>query len=334
VLVDAIGVTEHDFVDPPLNRDKGISLERLLGKAATLTLTEDETATLASRLAALDLQLTAAERAELDAVAGRPIKSIVRALVDAVDPDRQAKAAQGAADPQQAVQALLDAAVQPLAANPDLRSRILELRRSHDRIIDDVNTDTLIDAYGVVDTDRARTVVESWKTYLDEHRDQITALQLLQESRERRVAFADIQELADRIQRPPYNWTPDLLWNAYATIDTDRVRRSDHHTLTDLVSLLRFTVGVDDQLVPYADRVRERYAGWLFQQQQAGVQFSDTERWWLDRMVDVITTSAGITPDDLDHAPFNERGGVDGALRDLGDHAGDYLDQLNTELTA
>jgi type I restriction enzyme R subunit len=62
VIVDAVGVTEHDFVDPPLNRDKAISLKKLLDKAATLTLTEDETATLASRLAKLELELTPAER--------------------------------------------------------------------------------------------------------------------------------------------------------------------------------------------------------------------------------------------------------------------------------
>ena len=92
MIVDAIGVTEHDFVEPPLNRDKGISLEKLLGKAATYTLSEDEIATLASRLAALELQLTRAERHELDAVAGQPLKAIVRALVDAVDPDQVAAA--------------------------------------------------------------------------------------------------------------------------------------------------------------------------------------------------------------------------------------------------
>lgn len=91
VLVDAIGVTEHDFVEPPLNRDKGISLAKLLGKAAACTLTEDETATLASRLAALELQLTSSERDELDAVAGRPVRTIVRDLVDAVDPDVQSR---------------------------------------------------------------------------------------------------------------------------------------------------------------------------------------------------------------------------------------------------
>jgi type I restriction enzyme R subunit len=361
VLVDAVGVTEHDFVEPPLNRVKGISLQKLLGKAATYTLTEDETATLASRLAALELQLTPSEREELDAVAGQSVKSIVRALVDAVDPEHQRDVlavitsstvipgdepvipglTRDLTDEQkQAIQQLLDDAVEPLAANPDLRNRILELRRAHDRVIDEVNADTLIDAYGVVDTDRARNVIESWRAYLDEHRDEITAIQVMDALRRSslprppHISFAEIAELADRISRPPRNWTPDLIWAAYATVEAPRVRRSAHHTLTDLVSLLRFTVGVDDELVPYADVVHERYAGWLAQQEQAGTHFTIDQRWWLDKMVEVIAVSAGISPADLDEAPFTERGGVDGALRDLGAKAADYVEQLNEDLTA
>ena len=334
VIVDAIGVTEHQFVDPPLNREQGVSLKQLLDKAATLTLSESETATLASRLAALELQLTTDERAELDQVAGGPVRDIVRGLVDAVDPDIQAQSTASAADPATAVQDLLDAAVRPIAANPNLRQRILELRRAHDRVIDEVSVDTLEDAYGVVDTSRARSIVESWQVYLEEHRDEITAIQLLADARQRRIAFADIKALADRIQRPPRNWTVDLLWAAYEAVEVDLVRHSDRHTLTDLVSLIRYTIGQDDELVPYADRIRERYAGWLLQQEQVGVRFSQTERWWLDRMVEVMAASAGISADDLDNAPFTERGGIDGAIRDLGPRAADLINRLNMELTA
>jgi type I restriction enzyme R subunit len=334
VIVDAVGVTEHEFVDPPLNRDKGVSLKQLLDKAATLTLTEAETATLASRLAALELQLTPDERAELDQVADGHVRDIVRGMVDAVDPDTQARVSAGAADPAAAVQHLLDSSVRPIAANPQLRQRILELRRTHDRVIDEVSVDVLEDAYGVVDTSRARSIVESWRAYLDEHRDEITAIQLLTEARERRISFADIKELADRIQRPPRNWTIDLIWAAHEAIEVDLVRHSDRHTLTDLVSLIRYTIWHDDELVPYADKVRARYAGWLRQQEQTGVTFTEQERWWLDRMVEVIAASAGVSPDDLDNAPFTERGGIDGAIHDLGSRAAQLIDQLNTELTA
>src|SRR5450759_2859286 len=334
VIVDAVGVTEHDFVDPPLNRDKTVSLKKLLEKAATLSLTEADTATLASRLAALELQLTDNERAELDQVAGMPVRHLVRDLVDAVDPDTQAQVLANAADPETAIQELLDTAVKPLASNPELRQRILELRATHDRVIDTVSVDVLLDAHGVVDTSRARSIVESWQQYLVDNRDEITAIQLMQEAKERRVSFAEIQELAERISRPPHNWTPDLIWSAYEAIDVRRVRHSDRHTLTDLVCLIRFATKLDDELVSYTEQVRHRYAGWLAQQAQAGVTFSPAERWWLDKMVEVIAVSAGISPDDLDNAPFTERGGVDGAIRDLGPKAATLIDQLNTNLTA
>ncbi len=303
VLVDAIGVTEHDYVDAaPLERAKSVSLKKLLDKAAALTLTEDETATLASRLAKLELQLTPAERDELDAVAGGPVRDIVRGLVAAVDTDEQAAAiaASPGIESVVAVQNLLDHAVQPLAANPQLRARILELRASHDQVIDEVSVDTLLDAHGVVDTERARSVVESWAAYLAENRDEITALHVLYSQPAGRISFADLRELAERIQRPPYNWTPDIIWNAYAAIDVDLVRHADRHTVTDLVSLVRFAMGVENELVPYADKVQERYVAWLAQQVQAGATFSDRQRWWLDRIADVIATSAGISAEDLE----------------------------------
>lgn len=337
VLVDAVGVTEHDHVDAtPLERTRSVSLERLLRKAAALTLTEDETASLASRLAKLELDLTSAERGELNELAGGSMRSVVQGLVAAVDPDEQAKAAAARPDDARAaVQELMDGAVRELASRPLLRERIVELRRRHDQLVDEVSIDVLLDAGGVVDADQARSVVTSWRQYLDDHRSEITALQLLYSQRaDQHVTFAELRELAERIKRPPHNWTPDLLWRAYETVEVDLVSHSDRHTVTDLVSLVRFTLGADERLEPFAVKVAERYAAWLAQQEQAGAQFTERQRWWLDRMADVIAASAGITEDDLDNVPFTEQGGVDGLLRDLGDRAAGYLTDLNRELTA
>ncbi len=214
-------------------------LKKLLEKAANLTITEDEAATLASRLAKLELDLTDAERVELDEVAGQPVRDIIRSLVDAVEPSTTTPEA-------------IEAALVPIASNPELRNRVLELRAAHDRIIDEVSTDELIEAGGgVVDTGKARTIVESWTAYLDEHRDEITALQLGgYEAGERRIDFGFIEGLAARIARPPHNWTPDIIWNAYAAVDGAKVHKSATHAVTDLVSLVRYATGVDDELIP------------------------------------------------------------------------------------
>jgi len=117
-------------------------------------------------------------------------------------------------------------------------------------------------------------------------------------------------------------------------IEMHKARHADRHTVADLVSLIRFALGTDDERVPYASKLEERRAGWLAQQAQAGASFHEQQRWWHDRIADVIATSAGVTTDDLDNAPFTERGGVDGAIRDLGNQAAHYVEQLNAELTA
>lgn len=342
VLIDAISVTEHPYVDAaPLDRAKGTSLKKLLDRAAALELTEDEASTLAARLAKLELQLTPGERAELDRVAGQPVRDIVRALVAAVDPDVQQAAiadaplVDGIADVAAAIATLIDAAVEPLAANPVLRQRIIELRASHDLVVDEVSVDVLLDARGIVEPDRARSVVTSWREYLTEHRSEIIAMHLLYERPgDVRASFSELRELADRIRRPPYNWTPELIWEAYRSVEADRVRGADRRTVTDLISLVRFSMGVEDELVPYPEKVRERYTAWLLAQQQAGAVFTDRQRWWLDHMAEVVATSAGIRPEDLDSSPFIDRGGVDGALADLGDQAAGLIDQLNRGLTA
>jgi type I restriction enzyme R subunit len=344
VIVDAVGVTEHDYVDAaPLDREKTIPLKRLLEKAATLTITEAEVSTLASRLARLERELTPAESAELAEVAGQPLVDITRGLVAAVDPDLQAQAVanaplvHGVVDAAAAIRQLFERAVEPLASNPKLRTRLVEIRRAHDIVIDETSVDVLMDAHGVVDTDRAREVVTSWKEYIEKNKDEITALQLLYSHRGK-VSFAELRELAERIKRPPHNWTPDLLWSAYEALEADNdhphVRRSERHTVTDLISIVRYTLAQEDELVPYADLVRERYAGWIAAQEQAGAVFSDAQRWWLDRIADVVAQSNGIAVEDLEKSPFAQRGGVDGALRDLGEQVAPWVEQLNRELSA
>ncbi|NGM14498.1 type I restriction-modification enzyme R subunit C-terminal domain-containing protein, partial [Verrucosispora sioxanthis] len=62
--------------------------------------------------------------------------------------------------------------------------------------------------------------------------------------------------------------------------------------------------------------------------------FTADQAWWLERIKDVIAVSVEITPDDLDGAPFTERGGIDGYAGTFGDRAEPLLTELNQELTA
>lgn len=330
VIVDAVGVTESDLDEAvPLARHTGaqISLRDLLRKAAALTANPDEVATLASRLARLNQRISPEEREELAMVAGQPLSSITQGLVDAVSPERLNAARQAGPD---AVHTLLASALRPLAANPDLRGRILEIRR--DITIDEVNPDVLVSAAGVPAAERARIVVRSWHDYLEQHRDEITAVQVFFDGKGR-VGYEQLKELAARIARPPHAWTPERLWQAYVLLGRT-VNAPGTRGVTDLIALIRYELGLDQELRPYRSVVEERFRGWLRRQEQGGARFTMDQLWWLERIKDVIAVSVEITPDDLDGTPFTEHGGIDGFAATFGDRAADLIPELNQELSA
>jgi type I restriction enzyme R subunit len=343
VIVDAVGVTEHDFVDAaPLERTKTVPLKTLLEKAATFTITADETASLASRLARLSRELTPTENAELTALAGTPLQDITQQLVKIADPDTLARVIEnapldkdGKKDTKKAMSDFIEQIITPIASNPQLRQRILEIRLSHDLIFDEGNKDELLDARGVVDTSKAKSLVESWIKYIEDNKNEITAIQMLySKPKNVRITYKEIKELAERIRRPHPTWTVDVLWNAYLALEPTKVRKSAVHTTTDLVSLVRFTLGQMNELVPYAQLVEERYAGWLLQQENMGVKFTDNQKWWLDRIKDAISQSAHFDVKDLEMSPFTERGGTDGVLAELGNSVTDLIESMNMELAS
>jgi type I restriction enzyme R subunit len=273
---------------------------------------------------------------------GTTLREIARGIVGALDPDRQLEAARantGRTEPTvdeiaAASKALLDEAVAPLATNPELRERIVEARRTFEQAIDEISADTVLEAgYSAQATDRARATVESWERFCEEHRDEITALELLYtRPYTRRLTFREVKELAQAIERPPHGWTPERLWEAYEALDRSKVRGSGQRVLTDLVSLVRVALHQEDELVPYPELVRERFRAWLLSQENAGRLFTPEQLLWLERIRDHVATSLGITTDDFSYVPFVESGGLGRAAQVFGDDLGPLLDELNEVL--
>ncbi len=78
-------------------------------------------------------------------------------------------------------------------------------------------------------------------------------------------------------------------------------------TLTDLVSLVRHALQMDDELIPYPERVRQRYAAWLAAQEAAGQSFTEEQRWWLDQIAEAIGLNLNVTLDDFQTGALRDR---------------------------
>jgi hypothetical protein len=93
---------------------------------------------------------------------------------------------------------------------------------------------------------------------------------------------------------------------------------SGRRLLTDLVSLVRFALHQDDELVPHAARVKERFQNWMSQQANAGRKFSPEQAAWLQMIRDHVAASWEIEIDDFDNVPFIQEGGLGKAMQVFG----------------
>jgi len=272
---------------------------------------DDSLSSLAGRLARLDRTLSDADRFNVNAVThDRSLSDLANALLDAIDPDKPielATARSGGGDPtsdqiMQARSDLIEQAVRPFD-EPRLRNLLIEIQARNEQTIDRVSVDVVREAgFSAADTDRARATVESFQQFIAQHRDEITALQLIyaRPYDGRRVTYRQIKELADVLHQPPQSWTTEGLWQAYAQLERDRVRGAGAtRVLSDLVALVRHAVQLDDELIPYPDQVQARYDSWVQAQAAAGQTFSAEQRWWLDHIVAHIGVNLSVTADDL-----------------------------------
>ncbi|MGC4053643.1 MAG: type I restriction-modification enzyme R subunit C-terminal domain-containing protein [Paludibaculum sp.] len=345
VIVDAVGLCEGEMQDSrPLERQPGVSLDRLIEAVAFGSKDPTVVSSLAAKLARLDRRLKPEEHQELRKLAdGRSLSEIVAGLVHSIDPDAQVAAAKETSGPEPtaaeikcAAQRLITEAVKPIMANTDWRTRLLAIKRSYEQIIDTVSQDVVLEAAFSADAkEKARSIVTSFREFIEQNKDEITALQVLYSRPfKQRLTYSEIKDLAAAIRKPHPAWTPDELWRAYETLDRSRVRGSGRRILTDLVSLVRFATETEGVLRPFNDTVKERFLNWLAEQEQQGRSFTEEQRLWLEAMADHIGASVSINADDFDETPFAQKGGLARAYRLFGEGLPGLLEELNVRLVA
>ena len=341
VIIDAVGVTESELSDSySLEREPTKTFGQLLDLIAKGSREPDHLSSLASRLARLSHKISPTERESIETVAGGvPLQTLISSLVRATDPDAAIEAARevtGLDDPppeaiDDAEKQLREDAALPFASNPELRQRLEDIHQSHEQTIDTVSKDVVLDA-GFTN-DAAQEAIQSFHQFIEENRDEITALQVLYERPYRqRLRLDDIRALADAMEAPPRSWTTERLWQAYQRLDESRVRGSGQRQLADIVALVRYATGDADELAPFADHVNRRFAGWLAMQETAGRDFTDEQRWWLEAIRDRIAGNVSAEMRDLQNSPLDQRGGLIAAYDMFGDDLQTIIDELNLEL--
>ncbi len=361
VIVDAVGVCESDKTDSrPLERKQSVPFDKLLESVALGDQEIDTLTSLASRLTRLSRQIGDDAREQIAEVSGGiSLQRIIHALFDALDPDIYQQpigliASLTETPMPERIRLLLESPMESLTQeqiqeradwfiaeackpfdNPDVRNTLIELKRQQEQTIDTVSQDRVISSgFDQEAKTRAEQRVESFKQFIKENRDELTAIQIIysRPHGQRHLTDQQVRQLAQAIKKPPYQFTTEELWRAYERLDQSKVKGSGpDKLLTDIISLVRFAIGEVATLEPYKETVDRRFQEWLADQSES---FSQEQSAWLEMIKDHIATSLRIEMDDFENIPFQAKGGMIKVYQLFGDALDTILETLNEQLAA
>lgn len=338
VIVDAIGVTKSLKTDSrPLERKPAVPLKDLLYGVMMGQSDEDTVLSLANRLTRLSRSLNKDEQRQImEKSGGVPLDSIVRGLLESVNPDLiEEKAHASGRDFNEVQSELVKHATSMFSG--DLNTCIEGIRRSREQIIDTVNIDDVTFAgWAEQDAEQAEALVQKFAAFMEEHKDEIKALSIFynQPYNRREITFTMIREVLDILKRDRPSLMPLNVWHAYKRLDAS-VADAPLNELTALVSLIRYVCSIDAELTPFDAVVRRNFQGWVMGKQRGNApKFNEEQMAWLHMIRDHVTASYHIDRDDLEYAPFDAKGGLGRMYQLFGDGMDDLLNEMNEALAA
>lgn len=355
VLIDAVGVEKSLKTESrPLEKKPGIALKDLLQGIAIGHRDDDTVLSLANRLIRLGKQLDDKAQARIEKVSGGiPVAELGKRLIAATNPDAIVAAALATAQAKgitRSEETLLPEEIEAARAErvaaacapfdqPALRDEIEAARREREQLIDHINLDQVtFSGFSAQAEAQAKKVIDSFADYIKAHKDEIAALSFFyqQPYQRRQLTFEMIDELHEHLSRPPLLLTTEKLWSAYARVQAGQVKGTDSkRQLTDLVSLVRFAVGLETELKPFSEQVDKRFQEWIFRHNaQRATAFTPEQTEWLRLMKEHIASSCSITRDDFDYAELAGKGGLQKVWAVFGNQLDGLMDEMNEELVA
>ena len=290
-LVDAVGVTEHEMkthmlIDRPTT--KIITLKELLEQITHGYLPDEHLKRLAATLSRIYNKADNSQRNEFVRLANDDMKELASRIYEALE-NNILPPFVNTNEPNNERKGL----VSPLANHADARRYLLILAAGF------VNTlmpgeDTLISKGFSIE--EAKSTAEAFENFCKEHSDEIEALRIIYNNEGEPITYSMLKDLENKLKMANNHFTSKQLWNSYAILNPNSVRRSstkeESDALTNIIQLVRFALRQIERLDSVVSTSKQYFNLWLGQNQR---EITDKQREVISRIVDYIASNGACT---------------------------------------
>ncbi len=279
-VIDAVGVSESQKIDSrPLERKKRLSLKEILQQVREGLekgeYDKDALLSLASRLTRLELSLSKEDNASLQELNfDKSLCALAKEILAFADSLQALERAEVAHNPLE------------IFTNDTFCKLLLELAKKSKIYIDEISQDSVLSAE--FDTQKAQNLIAQFNEFILQHKDEITALSIIysQNYKNRHLTYEVIKELAHKLKQDSMD-IPSL-WNAYKLRDKGKVSKNPSKNLTNLISLVRYALKMDNELQDFATFANARYNLWRGRCKKKGIAFSLEQEAFLELIKEYI----------------------------------------------
>ena len=294
-LVDAVGVTEHDMTIPTVTdapTTKMITIKELLERISHGYVPDEYLRRLAATLSRIYNKADNSQRNEFARLAHDDMKELASRIYDTLD-NGTLPPFVSIDDPNNERKGL----VAPLATHADARRYLLILAAGF------VNTlmpgeDTLI--YKGFSIEEAKNTTEAFEEFCRDHSDEIEALRIIYNNEGEPITYPMLKDLENKLKMANNHFTSKQLWNSYAILNPNSVRRSttkeESDALTNIIQLVRYAFQQIGRLDSAVATSKQYFNLWLGQNQRV---ITDKQREVISRIVDYIASNGACTVKDI-----------------------------------
>lgn len=294
-IVDAVGVTEHTKIVQPVNlnpEEPALSLRRLLELITHGNLEDDNLHLLAGKIARIARKSNPKQLEEFKNLAGCEMKELAENIFKALS-EGKLPAFRSIDDDNPERTALVFC----LISRPKAREFLLILNAGFITTLMP-GEDTLI--YKGFSVKEAQEDTEEFEKYCKEHKDDIEALRILWNNLDTPISYSMLKELENTLIAANRHFAPARLWNAYALIRPDDVRRhntkEERTALTNIIQLVRFAFHQIKKLESALASSKQYFNLWCGQHQDEKTQKQIEV---MSKIVEYIATNGECSIDEL-----------------------------------
>lgn len=148
--------------------------------------------------------------------------------------------------------------------------------------------------------EEAKDTTSAFEQYCREHCDEIEALRILYNQEGAPITYAMLKELENKLRLENNKFTAKQLWNSYAVVSPDSVRRTtkkeESDAFTNIIQLVRYAFRQIERLDCVCITARQYFNLWCGQWHRDN---SDRQKQLMSQIVDYIAANGACTIRDI-----------------------------------